>query len=293
LPSIGSGRWNPKPVDDETQARFDELTQQRLEELRSQQDLRGRANAAFASAVDLDASKIPPELLRELERVADRMGNVPNIPTFSLSTNLAAAAFRNVTPVQFGSNLADRQQHLRDRTRRVGKPFHRVGVHGWQGSAGYQQPCRCGQRTVDDPWQLFTVGGYARAYADIFVVVDEFEPVGAPVHEHDPSLSLTTHDSGAPVEIERDPTAVLGSIAFVRRVHSASTILINHETSVLGYQIVALDNHPDATVLVMPITPGNAYRWWIASYQYCEVAVAGWGGSNISFDIDPVFFVFA
>ena len=28
---------------------------------------------------------------------------VPNIPTFSLSTNLAAAAFRNVTPVQFGS----------------------------------------------------------------------------------------------------------------------------------------------------------------------------------------------
>jgi len=75
LPSIGSGRWNPKPVDDETQARFDELTQQRLEELRSQQDLRGRANAAFASAVDLDASKIPPELLRELEQVADRMGN--------------------------------------------------------------------------------------------------------------------------------------------------------------------------------------------------------------------------
>jgi hypothetical protein len=55
-------------------------------------------------------------------------------------------------------------------------------------------------------------------------------------------------------------------------------------------QIVALDNHQDATVLVMPITPGNVYRWWIASYQYCQVALAGWGGSNISFDFDPVFF---
>jgi hypothetical protein len=71
------GEWQvePEAVDDETQARFDELTEQRLEELRSQQDLRGRANAAFASAVGLDASKIPPELLRELEQVADRMGN--------------------------------------------------------------------------------------------------------------------------------------------------------------------------------------------------------------------------
>lgn len=65
----------PEAVDDETQARFDELTEQRLEELRSQQDLRGRANAAFASVVGLDASKIEPELLRELEQVADRMGN--------------------------------------------------------------------------------------------------------------------------------------------------------------------------------------------------------------------------
>jgi hypothetical protein len=98
----------PEAVDDETQARFDELTEQRLEELRSQQDLTGRVNAALASAVGLDA------------------------------------------------------------------------------------------------------------------------------------------------EIAPDPTAVLGSIAFVRRVHSASTILINHETSVLGYQIAALDNHQDATVLVMP-----------------------------------------
>jgi hypothetical protein len=218
---------------------------------------------------------------------------VPNIPTFSLSTNLAAAAFRNVTPVQFGS------------ISRIGSSIYATVPAGsvtlftaWGFMAGKAPPGTSSLAVAASGLSMirgncYTVGGYARAYADIFVVVDEFEPVGAPVHEHDPSLSLTTHDSGAPVEIERDPTAVLGSIAFVRRVHSASTILINHETSVLGYQIVALDNHPDATVLVMPITPGNAYRWWIASYQYCEVAVAGWGGSNISFDIDPVFFVFA
>jgi hypothetical protein len=63
----------PEAVDDETQARFDEQTEQRLEQLRSQLDLNGRANAAFASAAGLDASKIPPELLRELEQVAERM----------------------------------------------------------------------------------------------------------------------------------------------------------------------------------------------------------------------------
>jgi predicted transcriptional regulator len=63
----------PEAVDDETQARFDELAEQRLEQLRSQADLVGRANAAFASAVGLDASKIPPELLRELEEVAERI----------------------------------------------------------------------------------------------------------------------------------------------------------------------------------------------------------------------------
>lgn len=63
----------PEAVDDETQARFDEATEQRRDQLRSQLELTGRANAAFASAVGLDASKIPPELLRELEQVAERM----------------------------------------------------------------------------------------------------------------------------------------------------------------------------------------------------------------------------
>ena len=63
----------PEAVDDETQARFDAETEQRHDQLRSQLDLTGRANAAFASAVGLDASTIPPELLRELEQVSERM----------------------------------------------------------------------------------------------------------------------------------------------------------------------------------------------------------------------------
>jgi hypothetical protein len=216
---------------------------------------------------------------------------VPNIPTFSLFTDLAAAAYRNVTPVQFGS------------ISRIGSSIYATAPGGtvtlftaWGFMAGKAPPATSSLAVAASGLSAirgncFAAGGYARAYADIFVVVEEFEPVGTPVHGHTGSL-IDTHDSGTHAEIAPDPTAVLGSIAFVRRVHSASTILINHETSVLGYQIIALDNHPDATVLVMPITPGNAYRWWIASYQYCEVAVAGFGASNISFDIDPVFFAF-
>jgi hypothetical protein len=69
----GERQVEPEAADDETQARFDEATEQRFEKLRSQLDLTGRANAAFASAVGLDVSKIPPELLRELKQVADRM----------------------------------------------------------------------------------------------------------------------------------------------------------------------------------------------------------------------------
>ncbi len=63
----------PEAVDDETQARFDVETVRRRDQLRSQLDLTGRVNAAFASAVGVDASKIPPELLREVEQVAERM----------------------------------------------------------------------------------------------------------------------------------------------------------------------------------------------------------------------------
>lgn len=63
----------PEAVDAETQARFDEQTKQRREQRRSQLDLIGRANAAFADALGLDASKLRPELLSEFEQVAERM----------------------------------------------------------------------------------------------------------------------------------------------------------------------------------------------------------------------------
>jgi hypothetical protein len=63
----------PEAVDAATQARFDEYAERRREQRRSQQDLTRRANAAFASALGLDVSKIPPELLSELEQVAERM----------------------------------------------------------------------------------------------------------------------------------------------------------------------------------------------------------------------------
>jgi hypothetical protein len=174
---------------------------------------------------------------------------VPNIPTFSLFTDLAAAAYRNVTPVQFGS------------ISRIGSSIYATVPGGtvtlftaWGFMAGKAPPGKTSLAVAASGLSMirgncYTAGGYARAYADIFVVVEEFEPVGAPEHAH--SGLVDTHDSGI-AEIAPDPTAVLGSIAFVRRVHSASTILINHETSVLGYQIAALDNHQDATVLVMP-----------------------------------------
>jgi hypothetical protein len=73
LPSRRGRQVEPEAVDDETQARFDAETEQRHDQLRSHLDLTGRANAAFAGAVGLDASKIPPELLRELEQAAERM----------------------------------------------------------------------------------------------------------------------------------------------------------------------------------------------------------------------------
>jgi hypothetical protein len=211
---------------------------------------------------------------------------VPKIPAFSLSTDLAAAAVRNVTPVQFGS------------ISRIGSSIYATVPGGtvtlftaWGFMAGKAPPGTSSLAVAASGLSMirgncYTPGGYARAYADIFVVVEEFETL-EPVH----SGLGDTHDSGH-AEIAPGPGSALGSLVFKRRVSSNPTILINHETIVIGYQIVALDNHPDATVLVMPITPGNVYRWWIASYQFCQVGGPGWAGSNISYDIDPVFFAF-
>ena len=210
---------------------------------------------------------------------------VPKIPTFSLFTDLAAAAYRNVTPVQFGS------------ISRIGSSIYATAPGGtvtlftaWGFMAGKAPPATSSLTVTASGLSMiygncWTPSGYARAYADIFVVVEEFEML-EPVHSglHDP------HDSGT-AEIAPDPMAPLGSLVFKRRVSSNPTILINQETSFLGYQIVTLDNHPDATVLVMPITPGNVYRWWIASYQARSGVLAG-AGSNISYDFGPVFFSF-
>jgi hypothetical protein len=73
LPSPGEWQVEPEAVDDETQARFDEESERRREQLRSQLDLVGRANAAFADAAGIDRSKVPPELLRELKETAEGM----------------------------------------------------------------------------------------------------------------------------------------------------------------------------------------------------------------------------
>jgi hypothetical protein len=212
---------------------------------------------------------------------------VPNIPAFSFSSDLTAGAFRNVTPVQFGS------------ISRIGSSIYATVPGGtetlftaWGFMAGKAPPGTGSLAVAASGLSMirgncYTVGGYARAYADILVVVEEFETL-EPVH----SGLTDTLDPGGPEAEIADPTAPLGSLVFKRRFSSQPTILINHETSALGYQLVALDNHPDATFLVMPITPGNVYRWWIASYQFCQCALAGWAGSNISFDFDPVFFAF-
>lgn len=213
---------------------------------------------------------------------------VPNIPTFSFSSDLVAGAVRNVTPIQSGS------------ISRIGSSIYATVPGGtetlftaWGFMAGKAPPGTSSLVVAASGLTMirgncYTAGGYARAYADISVVVEEFETL-EPVH----SGLGDTDDSDGPAELDPGPTAFVGSLVFKRRVSSNQTILINHETSVLGYQIVALDNHPDATFLVMPITPGNVYRWWIASYQYCQCALAGWAGSNIAFDFDPVFFNFA
>jgi hypothetical protein len=211
---------------------------------------------------------------------------VPNIPAFSFTSDGTAGSYRNVAPVQFGS------------ISRIGSSIYATVPFGtetlftaWGYMAGKAPPgtkslaVNCSGLSMIYG-NCFTTGGYARAYGEIYVLIEEFEEL-EPV---DSGLA-DTHDSGH-AELA-DPTAPLGSLVHKRTRASNPTILLNHETFVLGYQIVALDAHPDITLLVMPITPGNVYRWWIACYQYCLCTNAGWAGSNIAFDFDPVFFDFA
>jgi hypothetical protein len=67
-------------VDDETQARFDRETEQRLEQLRADLEVSARANAIFADAAGLDASKISPESLAELEQAVERVSKAEPPP---------------------------------------------------------------------------------------------------------------------------------------------------------------------------------------------------------------------
>jgi hypothetical protein len=105
---------------------------------------------------------------------------VPTIPTFSLSTDLAAAAFRNVTPIQAGA------------TSRIGSSIYATAPGGtvtlftaWGFLAGQAPPGTSSLAVAASGLSMiggncYTPGGYARAYGDIFVVVEEFEPAGFP-----------------------------------------------------------------------------------------------------------------
>jgi hypothetical protein len=61
----------PEEVED-ARKRFEEQAEQRLEQLRSELQLNGELNAALAQAVGLEASKIPPKLVREVEETPKR-----------------------------------------------------------------------------------------------------------------------------------------------------------------------------------------------------------------------------
>lgn len=62
---------SPDEVED-ARKRFEERAQQRFEQLRSELEVNGKLNASLAEAVGLDTSKLPPELIREIEETAKR-----------------------------------------------------------------------------------------------------------------------------------------------------------------------------------------------------------------------------
>jgi hypothetical protein len=137
----------------------------------------------------------------------------------------------------------------------------------------------------------YSVGGYARAYADVFVKVEEFEPTHKPV-AHSGS-SIDTHDPGIEhAEIAPTPDTMLGTFRLTQTIRGPKVIVIDQETTVLGVQSVSMDADPEVPGLFMPITPGNFYRVWIESAQQVEAELNGDAVSNIAFDFGPVFFAF-
>jgi hypothetical protein len=61
----------PAEVED-ARKRFEEQAEQRLGQLRSELELNAKLNASLADAVGLDTSKLPAELITEIEETAKR-----------------------------------------------------------------------------------------------------------------------------------------------------------------------------------------------------------------------------
>ena len=182
---------------------------------------------------------------------------VPTLPAFSFSNWGNAGVSRNLTPVQVGG------------TSRIGGNLYALPPAGveatltaWGFRAGSAPPgttslaiTAMGFGTTQRGYAE-TFGGYARAYGEVAVTVEEFEPL-KPVHS---GLAHPPDGGEEHAEIARPPTATLGSVVFKRSVTSAPTIIINQETTAIGYQFHIGDGASHLTALVMPITPGNAYR---------------------------------
>jgi hypothetical protein len=231
---------------------------------------------------------------------------VPNIPMFVLGhdndprryPDMAGAA-QGVTPVQFGSISRIGSSIYGMAPGHAGTPPETDLESAWGFMAG-KAPPGTSALTVAANGTTFIrgncyaySGGHASASGGICAFVEEFVPVGTPVlgtsvYEHDPSLSSITHDHETVAEIDPGPSLAWTGV----RAYGAWTVLLNLTTAVLGWQVSVLDTHPAATMLVTPVTPGNWYRWWIASYQYAGVATPGAAVSNIAFDFGPVFYAF-
>jgi hypothetical protein len=106
-----------------------------------------------------------------------------------------------------------------------------------------------------------TFAGYASATAEISITVDEFVRLRRPRPRQPPDF------------------------VFARSITSGPTPIYNLTNYVAGFEDHIRDG-TDATVLVMPITPGRSYQWWINSVQSagCQ-AVTGYSSavSNFAF----------
>jgi len=215
---------------------------------------------------------------------------VPTITFVSDGTDGSAALFRDPTPIQFGS------------TSRIGTSVAAFPPTGfaliftaWGLRAGAAPPgtttltvLAFGSTFVRG--FCYSVVGYAHAYADLYVKVEEFEPIPKPEH---PGRLIDTPDPQIEhVEIAPPTTEMIGTFRLTRTIRGPKVIVIDQETTVLGVQEVSMDADPEVPGLFTPVTPGNFYRVWIESAQQVEAELNGDAVSNISFDFGPVFFAF-